>query len=383
MTNAPRHASDDDADGSPPSPGDASRREFLSGRAFRKAAEAAGGALADELQQADQIPRPPVARDTVRLATDAMACEFAVILNRAGDASLAAASSALDLIHVLEDRLSVYRPHSDLSRLNDQAAAGPVAVEAGVFELLEQSALLARQTEGAFDPTSGPLIALWRECRAAGRVPDQSEIDACLAQTGIDHVTFDSSSQTVQFTHPGVAVNAGGIGKGYALDRAGEQLQAEGIADWLFHGGHSSLLASGAHTGADGWPVGIRNPLFPDRPLATVLLTDEALSSSGLGTQHFRLGGKRFGHILDPRTGWPVDGMLSVTVLAPTAALADALSTAFFVLGLEKARQWCDNRTDVSALLIPPPARGQTLHPVVCGIPRHRLFFAEGVEPAT
>jgi FAD:protein FMN transferase len=170
-------------------------------------------------------------------------------------------------------------------------------------------------------------------------------------------------------------LNLGGIGKGYALDRAGQAMLNEDIGDWLIHGGHSSLLAHGDHNRLGGWPVGIRNPLFPDRRLATIVLQNCALSSSGSGVQHFRHAGRRYGHILDPRTGWPVEGMLSVTVLAPTAAEADALSTAFFVIGVENARRYCDNHQGIRALLIPPPERGRRLEPVNCGIPEELLFW--------
>jgi len=150
-----------------------------------------------------------------------------------------------------------------------------------------------------------------------------------------------------------------------------------GLNDWLFHGGQSSLLARGDHNQWGGWPVGIRHPLFPQQRLMTVLLKDWALSTIGTGVENFRHGGERDAHILDPRTGWPAEGMLSVTVLAPTAAEADALSTAFFVTGVENARRYCDNHGGVTAMLIPPPRRGRTLEPIVCGIPDEVLFFTD------
>lgn len=351
------------------------RRTFLTGRALQGEAERAGDVLADELLQTD--PRPaPTAGSTVRLTTRAMACEFAVILNPGPGEQVMAASDALDLVHMLEDQLSVYRSHSELSQVNRLAFEGPVSVEARLFQLLEHSQQICDATGGAFDPTSGPLIALWRECRQSGRIPSESEIARTLEQTGIDGVNLDAATNTVQFTRPGTELNLGGIGKGYALDRAGCMLRENGYTDWLIHGGHSSLLATGDHQGRGGWPVGIRNPLFPKSRFATILLRDQALSSSGSGVQSFRHQGRRYGHILDPRSGWPAEEMLSVTVIAPTAAEADALSTAFFVLGVEKAREYCDNSPEVSALLIPPPRRGRRLEPINCGLPEEVLFFA-------
>ena len=310
-----------------------------------------------------------------------MACEFAVLLNPGPTQQIDSASQALDLVHELEDQLSVFRPESELSCLNRQAFKEPVRVERQMFRLLLLARQLAIDTEGAFDPTSGPLIELWRQCRSEGRIPAGLEIAECLEQIGIENVEFDETTESLSFKRERVELNLGGIGKGYALDRMGESLIERGCDQWLLHGGHSSLLARGEHETAGGWPVGIRNPLFPKQRLATVLLKNQSLSSSGSGVQHFRHAGKRYGHILDPRTGWPVEEMLSVNVLAPTAAQADALSTAFFVLGVENARQYCDNHKEVAALLVPPPCRGRTLEPINCGIPESCLHFVADGDP--
>jgi thiamine biosynthesis lipoprotein len=357
-----------------------SRREFLTGEAARSEVERAGEALAEEINAASQ-PEAPSGGDTIRLGVRAMACDFDVVMNPGGSSQIAAASESLEIVHALEAQMSVYRADSELSRLNRMAASGPVEVEAQLFALLRECRRLSVETEGGFDPTSGPLISLWQKCRQQERIPTEDEMTQCLTRTGIAHVAFDDKSQTVKFDREGVELNLGGIGKGYALDRAGHHLQEQGVDSWLLHGGHSSLLARGDHQGLGGWPVGIRNPLFPNERLATVLLKDGALASSGSGVQHFRHGGKRYGHILDPRTGHPVEGMLSVTVLAETAAEADALSTAFFVIGVENTRRFCHNRVGVHALLIPPPRRGRRLEPVICGIPSEVLFFSHDEPP--
>ena len=137
--------------------------------------------------------------------------------------------------------------------------------------------------------------------------------------------------------------------------------------------GQSSLLARGKHNGLAGWPVGIGNPLFTGKRLGTILLADKAMATSGSNIQYFRHQGEKYGHILDPRTGWPIDTMLSVTVLADTAAEADALSTAFYVMGVEKAKAYCDN-AGIGAVLIPYP-KGPRLEPMVVGIPADHLFL--------
>ncbi len=344
------------------------RRDFLTGKPVRDhlarvAADSAG------------IEQPLLAvGDTVHLGQPAMASDFEVILNPGPAARLESASAALDLVDQLESQMSVYRFSSELSRLNARAIQAPVNVERQLFELLLRAVQFAAETEGGFDPTSGPLTALWRHCKKEKRLPTEKELTEARARLGCEHIIFDRESLTVQYTHPGVTLNLNAIGKGYALDRAAEVLQPT-VSEWLIHGGYSSLLARGSHAGCDGWPIGIRNPLFPDRQLATLLLKDRGMSTSGSAVQFFRHEGKRYGHIIDPRTGWPVDTMASVTVLAPTAAEAEALSTAFFVIGVEKAQDYCHNHQEVAALLVPAPVSGSRLEPVNCGIPDADLIF--------
>jgi thiamine biosynthesis lipoprotein len=318
----------------------------------------------------------PTAGDTVRLTTTAMACDFSVILNPGQRSHVMLASDALSLVHELEAQLSVYRSDSELSRLNARAASEPVAVEPLLFALLCASLDLAERTGGCFDPTTGPLIALWRDCRREQRVPTQAEIDAVRERCGAKLVRTDASAKTIAFERPGMELNLGGIGKGYALDRAAAVLEENGLSEFLLHGGYSSVLARGDHHGLGGWPVGIMNPLFPQERFATILLQNADLSTSGSSIQYFRHQGRRYGHILDPRTGWPAPEALSVTVVAPTAAEADALSTAFFVMGVEKAREYCDNvGRGIGAILFRPPERGRRLEPRVCGISADVLFF--------
>ena len=370
----------------------ANRRDFLAGRALRDEIVAVGQGVGDALlDTTDEQRREPTSGATVRLTTSAMATDFAVILNEAHPDDrrqpLRWASEALDLIHVLEDQMSAYRPHSELSQLNRVAASRPVQVEKRLFELLSLARDISMETDGCFDPTSGQLIALWRQCRKEVRLPTETELVERLALVGMRQVSFGTVSSPlpvgegtgqdtlIAFDRAGVELNLGSIGKGYALDRAAEILIEHELTEWLIQGGHSSVIARGGHNGLSGWPIGLRNPLLPQRRLGTILLRDQALATSGTAVQHFRFEGKRYGHIIDPRTGWPVDNMLSVTVLAPTAAEADALSTAFFVGGVELAERYCSNHPLVAAVLIPPPIHGQRLQPVNLGISEDVLFW--------
>jgi len=368
-------------------PADSSRRDFLAGRSLRSEVESAARQAGDALIEAapDLDGEAPVSGPTIRLGTRAMACDFHVVLNAGPDSTEEAwyASDALNAVHQLEDQMTVYRDTSELLELNRGAVDRPVTVEPRLFDLLLETRRICHATGGAFDPTTQPVVTLWRECRAESRIPTEAEIHEVLQRVGVQHVEFKSQDRTVRFRRAGLELNLNGIGKGYALDRAGEILDAgesgRVISNWLLHGGHSSVLARGAHAWPNhqqaGWPVGIRNPLFPDRRLATVILRNQALGTSGSGVQFFRVGGKRYGHVLDPQTGWPVDHLLSVSVIAGSAAEADALSTAFFVMGLEKTIQFCQDHPGVGALLVPPPSQGRMLQPVVCGIPDEDLHL--------
>jgi len=356
---------------------DSNRREFLSGRAAIKEVSRAGAALADAIVDASAGRTAPSAHDTIRLETHAMGCPWCVIMEPGPPRQVMQASAALDVVHALDAQLSVYRDDSEVSRLNREAGDVPVAVEAGLFRLLQQCCELYDTTEGAFDPAVRSLILLWRRCRQAGRVPDQSEIDVALSMSGMRHVRCDAAPQSVSFLRQGVGLDFGAIGKGYAIDRAADELERLGMPHFLLHGGHSSLLARGEHHAQAGWPVGLKNPLFTDQHYATILLHNQALATSGSNVQFFRHQGRRYGHILDPRTGWTAEGLLSVTVVAPAAAEADALSTAFYVMGLEKARRYCDNHPAIGAVLVPPPS-GRELEPVILNIPPDVLFIGTG-----
>ncbi len=335
--------------------------------------------------------RAPESGDTLRLSARAMACDFSIIMNGEEHQAIGAASSVLDRVGALDDQLSVYRQTSEVTRLNATASRQAVQVAPNLFQLLQLGIQIAEETGNAFDMTTAPLIALWRKCREQLRIPTDEEIARCLEVTGPQHVRLDETAHSVRFDRPEVSVNFGAFGKGHALDEMSKGLQQQGNEDYLLHGGRSSLLASGTHAGptatgnpanAMGWPVGIGNPLLTNRRLGTILLNNQAMATSGSNIQHFRIGKNRYGHILDPRTGWPASGHLSVTVLAPNATMADALSTAFYVMETEEIREYCSRHERIGALLIPFPQRDRRVCPTVLGIDPDQLYWdAEQIKP--
>lgn len=326
---------------------------------------------------ADSVAEVPTAGSTVRVATRAMACEFSVIMNPGAHEQVTAVGDVLELVHEIESWLSIYRPGSAISELNRSAAVTPVHVMRPLFEILQTAQQLFVQTDGAFDVTTGAQVQLWRQCRAEKRVPSAEEIAEVLKCSGGQFLELDEQGCSVRFGATGLQLDPGAIGKGFALDEAASWLQKmEGVPEsFLVHGGHSSLVARGEHNNAGGWPVGVGNPLLTRQRLGTVLLKDQAMSTSGSNIQFFRHDGRRYGHILDPRTAMPTEGMLSATVFADSAAVADALSTAFFVLGVENAQKCCDNLPGVGAILVPFPERGKLVTPTVIGVPPEQIFW--------
>ncbi|MFO0928867.1 MAG: FAD:protein FMN transferase [Gemmataceae bacterium] len=338
------------------------RRDFLRSRQLAQAAGQALGA-ADELLAADVAAVEEVA--LLRLGWRAMATRFEVLVPFGTPDAVPAAQEAFELLDALEDQLTAYRDHSEVCRLNRDAFRRPVRVEAGLYGLLRLAADLHRESDGAFDVTSGRLIKAWGFFRGPRRVPDADELQAARAAVGMGNIDLDDVHRSIQFRCPGLEINLGSIGKGYALDRMAERLHARwNLPAILLHGGSSSVYAKGTPTGGEpgglgvtssgrGWRVRIRHPWIASRPIAEVWLRDRALGTSAATFQYLRHQGRKLGHILDPRTGWPAGGLASVSVVAPTAALADGLSTAFYVAGIELARRYCAAHPGVGAILLP------------------------------
>ena len=287
---------------------------------------------------------------------NAMACEFQIMFNlRQYRSSAAAALRAFDLIERIEAQMSIYRESSEITEINRRAGLEPQPVAPQMFDLFLTARQLYEATGGAFDFTSGPLTRTWGFEKRVGRLPERQEIDEALARVGTDRVELNEEKRTIRFLQSGVEINLNAIGKGHALDRVAEMFQASGINDFVIHGGQSSVLAHGVgqewEDESSGWIVGLSHPTLPGFRLCELMLRDRALSTSGNARQAFFHRGKRYGHVIDPRTGWPTDHCLSATVLAPNATLADGLSTAFFVMPVEEVERYCREHTEIAALL--------------------------------
>jgi FAD:protein FMN transferase len=283
-----------------------------------------------------------------------MACAFELFLPPSARERLAAAQHALEQVDALETQLTVYRETSEVSRLNREAASGPVHVSAALHALLRLAREIGRETAGAYDVTCGALVRCWSFLHRTGGIPDPEALDLARAASGWHRVLFDDEAETIAFAVPGVEINLGSIGKGYALDRIAAVLRASGIHDFLLHAGHSSVLAAGDSGTGSGWTVAIADGRSPGARLGTIVLSDQALSTSGIGQQSFTVGGRRYGHIIDPRSGAPSDACVQSSVVAASAGVSEALSTAFFVMKEPDVQAYCAAHPEIGRLTLRP-----------------------------
>lgn len=300
----------------------------------------------------------------LKASRPAMGTRFEVVLPRRSRSHLKAVHLSLDEVRRLEGLMTVYDPASRTSQVNREASAHPVGVEEELAEVIELSLEVWKGTGGAFDITADSLWKMWGFFEQKGRVPDAGEIEATLQHVGSQYLKIDPEARTVSFLRDSMSLNFGGIGKGFALDKATHILQNAGLAEALLHGGHSSLYAFGDPAGSGrGWKVTLRNPAQPDIDIAAVWMDSMGMATSGAGERHFLSAGRQFGHVIDPRSGRPAEHHLSATALSPSAALADALSTAFFIMPLDEVEAYCSRNPRVGAVIVPgEEAGGRFVH---------------------
>jgi FAD:protein FMN transferase len=243
-----------------------------------------------------------------------------------------AIAAAFAEIERLEQILSNYEPTSELSRLS-AAAPSPEAVAVGpdLWQVLVAAEAFRERTAGAFDISIGPLTSLWRQARKSGRLPRPDKLAAALGAVGAGTVELVSDPNSVRLPKPGTRLDPGGIGMGYAADRAAAILVAHGI-DSAMIDASGDVLVSAAPPGTTGWRIAVA-PLRPGGRGETLVLAHAAVTTSGDAYQAVEINGVRYSHIVDPRTGLGVTGQTTVTVIAPDATTADALATAASVLG--------------------------------------------------
>jgi thiamine biosynthesis lipoprotein len=278
----------------------------------------------------------------------------------------------------LDAQMSNYKPESELSAINREAARHAVLVEPKLFNLIEMALRTSEETHGAFDPTVGPLMQHWGFFRGQGRLPTKEELARVVKGVGYQRLKLDAARRTIRFDGPGIELDLGGIAKGYAVDRAVAILRENGITAALVSSGTSSLYALGSPPEEGAWEVTVRDPFDAHEAADVFQLRNFSLSTSGSYEKFFKIGGKTYCHIMNPHTGWPVENMLSSVVLARTATETDMLSTSFFVLGPQGARKYLASQPNVLVVLYQPAGSGKNFKRVVLRSRKYSL--PPGVE---
>jgi thiamine biosynthesis lipoprotein len=262
-----------------------------------------------------------------------------------------AASDAFAQITKVDELMSTYKPESNLSRINQSAGIEPVPADPEVIDVVEKALYVSRLTDGAFDVTVGPLVNAWKIGSKDARVPSPEEIKQALSLVGYRNIEINKKAGTIFISKRGASIDLGGIGKGYASDRAVDVLKKAGIKGGIVACA-GDIKVFGLRPDGMPWTVGIQHPRKEDGALmAKLAVTDCALSTSGDYERYFIKDGVRYHHILDPRTGYPARGLMSVTVLSKQSWLSDSMGK-LFVLGPDKAYALALKHPEIEVLMI-------------------------------
>ncbi len=264
-----------------------------------------------------------------------------------------AASDVFSRIDTLNNILSDYDRNSELSRLSASAGSGKIVqVSDDLWKVITTAYQIAEATDGAFDISVGPYVKLWRRARRRGELPESGRLQQAKISVGYQHILLDSTHQSVQLTQPDLLLDLGGIAKGYALDEAMKVLQKHGISSALIDGG-GDILVSNAPPGEKGWDIAIEGVgQNENAEKATLTLNNRAIASSGDLYQFLEVDGKRYSHIIDPKTGVGLTSQVRVTILAPSGMLADAYASAVSVLGVENGLDFIEHKMGIEGVIM-------------------------------
>jgi thiamine biosynthesis lipoprotein len=285
---------------------------------------------------------------------------FQVILYAPSEAAAReAARAAFRRIAELDGIMSDYKETSELMLLSKKAGGRPVPVSKDLYVVLAKAQEVSRLSDGAFDVTVGPVVRLWRRARRTRKMPDREKLAAALALVGYRNVTLDPKARTVQLAKPGMLLDLGGIAKGYTGDAVLALLKERGITRVLVAAG-GDIAVSDAPPGSGGWKIGIAPLDNPDKtPTRYLHLKNAGVSTSGDFEQHVEIGGKRYSHIVDPRSGIGLVGRSSVTVVASNGITADSLTKVVSVLGPQRGFAIIDKLDGVASYVVRKTEKGE------------------------
>ncbi|MBI1831651.1 MAG: FAD:protein FMN transferase [Planctomycetes bacterium] len=282
-----------------------------------------------------------------------MGTTFRIVLYAADEATAKkAAKAAFARIAELNAIMSDYQPTSELMRLCEKAGGPPVKVSDELFEVLGKADEISKLSDGAFDVSIGPVVRLWRKARRSRELPKAEDIKKALDRVDYRKIKLDPKGRTVQLLMLGMMLDLGGIAKGYAADAALAVLRRHGITRALVAAG-GDIAVGDPPSNAAAWKIGIAPLKDPGaEPTCYLALKNAGVSTAGDSEQFVEIAGKRYSHIIDPKTGYGVVGRRSVTVIAPNATTSDGFDTPICVLGIERGLKLIESRDDLAALLV-------------------------------
>lgn len=269
----------------------------------------------------------------------------------------AAIAEAFGAIQEVDRLMSNYREDSELSLVNTRAATGAVRVSDPLFAVLQAAQEVSARSGGAFDVTVGPLVKLWGFHDRKPHVPTPAELEAVKPLISYRNLILDARERTVRFARAGTEIDLGGIAKGFAVELAGGVMRRHGLSAFIDAGGNQYMI--GRPAGKAAWTLGIKDPETPEHLLGTIEIDEGSVSTSAQGTNFLIANGRKYGHILDPRTLEPAAERLSVTVVSKDATLADALSKVGFLLGPTKALGVIESFPGTSAVIFFRDSKGE------------------------
>lgn len=251
----------------------------------------------------------------------------------------------------IESLISSWDPNSQTSAINQQAGITPVKVDTELFQLIQRAIGISKLTDGAFDITFASMDRIWKFDGSMTGMPSEEAIAASVEKVGYQNIVLDPETQTVFLSKEGMRIGFGAIGKGYAADKAKALLIAEGVTAGIINAS-GDMNTWGTQPTGEPWKVAITNPLNKEKVFATLPISNKAVVTSGNYEKFVTFNGVRYTHIIDPRTGYPATGIISVTVMAPKAELADALATSVFVMGVEAGLDRINQLPQIACIIV-------------------------------
>ncbi|WP_117882008.1 FAD:protein FMN transferase [Aureibaculum luteum] len=260
-------------------------------------------------------------------------------------------TTAIKEIKRIEQLISSWDANSQTSEINRNAGINPVKVDKELFDLIERALAISKLTDGAFDISYASMDHIWKFDGLMTKMPSEESIKASVAKVGYQNIVLDKNKQTVYLKLKGMKIGFGAIGKGYAADKAKQLLINKGVKGGIINAS-GDMNTWGRQPNGDYWKVAITNPLNKKNAFGLLPIKNGAVVTSGNYEKFVAINGKRYSHIIDPRTGYPSSGIISVTVFAPKAELADALATSVFVMGIEVGLNRINQLPNVECIII-------------------------------